>query len=188
MANLLYIQASPRPDRSYSIAVAKAFLSSYVLAHPQDNVVTLDLFQADLPVFDGFMLNAKYSILHGKKLSPEEARVWKKVEQIIDEFKSADKHVLATPMWNFGIPYRLKQYIDILVQPTYTFLYTPEKGYEGLVLGKPLMAIYARGGEYSAEAYKPYEMQKSYIELIFSFMGFSDMRSIIIEPTLMGTP
>lgn len=53
-------------------------------------------------------------------------------------------------MWNFGIPYRLKQYIDILVQPGYTFSYSPEQGYTGLV-NKPAAVVYARGGDYSSK-------------------------------------
>ena len=29
-------------------------------------------------------------------------------------------------MWNFGIPYALKYYIDAIVQPGYLFQYTPD--------------------------------------------------------------
>ena len=35
------------------------------------------------------------------------------VETLIADFTAADKYVLATPMWNFGVPYRLKHYIDL---------------------------------------------------------------------------
>ena len=52
-------------------------------------------------------------------------------------------------MWNFSIPYRLKHYLDIIIQPTYTFSYTPETSYQGLVTGKPIFIAYARGGAIS---------------------------------------
>ncbi|KPK45113.1 MAG: FMN-dependent NADH-azoreductase [Phycisphaerae bacterium SG8_4] len=189
MGKLLYIQASPRIQRSHSIAVADAFVGSYGQEHADDEIVTLNLFEASLPNFDGLAVQAKYTILHGQAHSQEELQVWKNVEQVIEQFTSADKYVLAVPMWNFGIPYRLKQYIDILIQPGHTFSYSPDKGYEGLVVGKPLLAVYARGGEYPAgsEA-EAFDLQTRYVELAFGFMGFKDIRSVIVEPTLQGGP
>lgn len=189
MSTVLYIKGSPRTGRSHSLAVAEAFLESYQAANPGDTVDTLDLFAADLPPFDGLLVNAKYNILHGKPHPPEEAVAWWRVEEIIGRFKAADKYVLATPMWNFTIPYRLKQYLDIIVQPTYTFTYSPQAGYQGLVTGKPIFLAYARGGEYppgsSAEAF---DFQTNYLEFILGFIGFTDLRRVIVEPTLEGGP
>ncbi|MHC4580741.1 MAG: FMN-dependent NADH-azoreductase [Planctomycetota bacterium] len=189
MSKLLYIQASPRIQRSHSIAVADAFVDAYAQQHADDEVVTLNLFEASIPNFDGLAVQAKYTILHGQSHSEQELQVWKNVEQVIEEFTSADKYVLAVPMWNFGIPYRLKQYIDILVQPGYTFSYSQEKGYEGLVVGRPLLVVYARGGEYPAgsEA-EAFDLQTKYVELAFGFIGFKDIRSVVVEPTLQGGP
>ena len=189
MKNILYIQVSPRGKRSKSIAVADAFIDSYKQTHPNDNVININIFTMKLPVFDGFVINAKYSILHGKSPSKEESEAWKDVEKIIEQFRSADKYVLAVPMWNFGIPYRLKHYIDILVQPGYTFSYDSQKGYDGLVKNKPMLIVYARGGEYLTDSkMTAFDLQKQYLELIFKFIGFSDIRSIIVEPTLAGGP
>lgn len=189
MSRLLYIQASPRIQRSHSIAVADAFVAAYEREHADDEVVTVNLFEASIPAFDGLAVQAKYTILHGESHSAEETQAWKSVEKVIEQFKSADKYVLAVPMWNFNIPYRLKQYIDILVQPGYTFSYSPEKGYEGLVAGKPLFAVYARGGEYSSSGEaQALDMQRKYIELILGFIGFKDVRSVVVEPTLQGGP
>jgi len=189
MNKLLYIQASPRGQRSHCITVADAFIEAYKQKHPDDKIVTLNVFDASIPSFDGLAVQAKYTILHGQSHSKEEQRVWKDVEEVIEQFTSADKYVFAIPMWNFSIPYRLKQYIDLLVQPGYTFGYSEDKGYEGLVVGKPLLAIYARGGEYPAgsEA-EAFDLQTKYIKLIFGFMGFEDIRSVVVEPTLQGSP
>lgn len=189
MSTLLYIQASPGGTRSKSIAVADAFIEEYRQHHSKDEIVTLNLFDVPLPDFDKPAVKAKYTILHGKSHSPEEKLTWRQIEQVIEQFTSADKYVLAVPMWNFSIPYRLKQYIDILVQPGYTFSYSPETGYKGLVRHKPLLVIYARGGQYEpgteAEAF---DLQKKYTELIFSFMGFENINSIVVEPTLQAGP
>ena len=188
MSTLLYIQSSPRGQRSKSITVADAFVKTYKQKHPDDKIVTLNIFKEKLPAFDGLAVQAKYTILHGQKHSKEELQAWKKVEKIIEQFKSADKYVLAAPMWNFGIPYRLKQYIDILVQPGYTFSYSPETGYKGLVTGKPLLAVYARGGEYPpGSPGEALDLQTKYVQLILGFIGFTNIRSVIVEPTLQGS-
>jgi len=188
MSTLLYIQSSPRGQRSKSITVADAFVKTYKQKHPDDKIVTLNIFKEKLPAFDGLTVQAKYTILHGQKHSKEELQVWKKVEKVIEQFKSADKYVLAVPMWNFGIPYRLKQYIDILVQPGYTFSYSPETGYKGLLTGKPLLAVYARGGEYPpGSPGEALDMQTKYLQLILGFIGFTNICSVIVEPTLQGS-
>jgi FMN-dependent NADH-azoreductase len=189
MSKLLYIQASPRVQRSHSIAVADAFVETYERTHPDDEIVTLNVFEASIPNFDGLAVQAKYTILHGQSHSEEELQVWKNVEEVIEQFTSADKYILAVPMWNFGIPYRLKQYIDLLVQPGYTFSYSEDTGYQGLVVGKPMLAVYARGGEYPAGGgTEAFDLQTKYIELIFGFIGFENIRSVVVEPTLQGGP
>lgn len=189
MAKVLYLKASPRGSRSHSLAVAEAFLASYREAHPLDEIITLDLFTAELPAFDGLTVTARYNIMHGRPHAPEEAAAWQAVEALISQFKGADKYVLATPMWNFSIPYRLKHYLDILVQPTYTFAYTPDQGYQGLVTGKPIFIAYARGGAYPAGAPREaFDLQSKYLQLILGFIGFSDIRYVTVEPTLEAGP
>ena len=174
---------------SHCIAVADDFIENYRQEHPDDEVVTLNVFDAPIPNFDGLAVQAKYTILHGKSHSKQEQQMWKNIEAVIEQFTSADKYILAVPMWNFGIPYRLKQYIDLLVQPGHTFSYSEDKGYEGLVVGKPLLVVYARGGEYAAGSEtEAFDLQTRYVELIFGFMGFKDIRSVVIEPTLQSGP
>ena len=51
MSKLLYIQASPRIERSHSRAVADALIEAYRQANPDDQIQTLDIFEADLPAF-----------------------------------------------------------------------------------------------------------------------------------------
>ena len=186
MSKLLYIQASPRAERSKSMTVAEAFIKTYQHGHPDDLIETLNVFDADLLAFDGLVVRAKYTILHGKEHTEEEASAWKAVEAVTEQFTSADKYVFAVPMWNFGIPYRLKQYIDILTQPGYTFSFSPEEGYKGLVLGKPVFVAYARGGQYSDPAYAALNHQSTYLETVLGFIGFSQISSVVVEPTLMA--
>jgi len=185
MAKLLYIEASPRKDRSYSIQVAREFLAAYGAAHPKDEIDTLDLWRTDLPAFDGETINAKYAILHGQQHSPAQAQAWGRVVETARRFKAADKYLLSLAMWNFGIPYKLKHYFDVLVQPSLTFSFSPAEGYKGLVTGKPAVVIYASGGAYAGgSGTESMDFQKPYVELILGFMGFKDIRRIVVEPTM----
>jgi FMN-dependent NADH-azoreductase len=189
MARLLYIEASPRKERSASIQVAREFAESYRRSHPGDQVELLDLWKTRLPPFDGDVINAKYRILHGETHTPAEREAWRGVEEIIAHFKGFDKYLFSLPMWNFGIPYILKHYIDILVQPGYTFSFSPQEGYKGLVTGRPAALVYARGGAYQpGSETEPYDLQKRYMEEILGFIGFTDLRAIVVEPTLALGP
>jgi len=189
MAKLLYIESSPRKDRSASIDISKTFIEEYEKSHSGDSVETLDLWANELVPFNGDVINAKYSILHGESPAEAQSKAWKPVEILIDHFKSADKYLISLPMWNFGIPYKLKHYIDILLQPGYTFSFSPDEGYKGLVTGKPVTVVYARGGAYqSGSETEGLDFQKKYMELVLGFIGFTEIKSIVAEPMLMSTP
>ncbi len=183
MAKLLYIESSPRKERSKSIEVSNAFLEAYKAANPSDEVVTLDLWDKQLPEFDGYTIDAKYQVLHGQGFDADQATAWQAVVDVCDEFKSADKYVISVPMWNFGVPYKFKHYIDVIAQPGQTFSFDPATGYSGLVTGKPVAVIYARGGSYGGEG-SGMDHQKPYVEQILGFFGFTEIHPVVIEPTL----
>jgi FMN-dependent NADH-azoreductase len=179
MARILHINASPR-EGSRSLAVARDFLATYQEKNPGDTVETLNLFEAKLMPFDGAVMEAKYAVLNGGDPTGEQREAWDKVIAMADHLKSFD-------MWNFGVPYVLKQYIDILTQPGITFSYTPEEGYKGLVTGKKAFVAYARGGEYpeGTDAAK-IDHQKPWFNFALNFIGITDIVTVDIEGTLYG--
>jgi FMN-dependent NADH-azoreductase len=184
MASLFHILASPRAE-SFSTRVAAAFLTAYRKAHPRDTVETLDLFKAEIPPFTAPQAKAKYAVLAGQPPRDEAELAWRGVIKVIEHFKKFDKYVVSSPMWNFNIPYRLKQYIDVLVQPALTFAHSPEKGYTGLVTGKPLLLVLASGGAYgSGNPSETSDFQESYLRTIFGFIGFKDIRVVRVQGTL----
>jgi len=184
MKTLVHIKSSPRAEKSRSNTIAQTFIRTYKKNNPADEVIEHDLFALSLPKMDSSATGAKYAIIKGQNPTEKQAEIWGQVEKVIEAFLAADKYLLSTPMWNFSIPYRLKHYIDVITQPGYTFTVS-EKGYEGLVKARPICIIYSRGGTYlppsPAEAM---DLQKPYLEMIFKFMGFTEIKSIICEPTL----
>lgn len=184
MSHLLYIESSPRKDQSSSIKVAQAFLDEYRNTHAAINdITTINLWNTKLPEFNGDIIDAKYAILQRQNHTQQQKAAWSQVVDMIDEFKAADKYVMSVPMWNFGIPYILKHYLDILVQPSYTFSYSSE-GYRGLVTNKPIILICSSGGSYGPDS--PVDFQRKYLETVLRFIGFTDIRFILVE--LTATP
>jgi len=187
MTRLLYVEASPRKSCSHSIAVARAFLNEYRALHPDDEIVTWDLWAEQLPEFDGAMLDAKYAVMHGTHQTPEQVAAWQEVAGIAQRFTSADKYLISLPMWNFGIPYRLKHLIDVITQPGLTFSFSPHTGYQGLVTGRPAVVVYARGGDYKiGTGTEAFDQQRPYVETWLRFIGFTAIHPLIIEPTMGG--
>ena len=184
MTKVLYIEVSPRKERSHSIAVAEAFLEAYSAANPDHEIDKMDLWDTELPELNIAMIDAKYRLLDLGELDQREADAWRVVVQTFNRFNSADKIVLSTPMWNFNVPYKLKHLIDIIVQPDLAFAVV-EGGYEGLVKGKPAMLIVARGAAYMPPSdFFEVDFQKRYLDFLFSFIGFEDVRSLVVEPML----
>src|SRR5690606_31204378 len=104
--------------------------------------------------------------------------------QHIERFKTADLYLISTPMWNFHIPYMLKHYIDLIVQPKQTFRYHKDGSTEGLVKNKKMIIITSRGGNYSRN--RSMDFQEPYLRAIFGFIGIQDIQFIIAEPMDMG--
>ena len=188
MSKLLHIEASPRGERSASITVAQRFLDAYRAKNPGDTVETLDIWKTSLPEFNGDTIDAKYAVLTGQKPPPEQVQAWQDVTRVADHFKSADKFLFSLPMWNFGIPYKLKHFIDVLVQPGLTFTITPSDGFKGLVTGRPTAVIYARGGAYGpGSGAEGYDNQSAYLRQVLGFIGITGLQEIFVEPTSVGT-
>jgi FMN-dependent NADH-azoreductase len=83
----------------------------------------------------------------------------------------------------------LKDYLDVIVQPGLTFSFSPQTGYTGLVTGRPAVLVLARGGAYgSGTGAEAYDHQAGYLRTVFGFMGFTDIRTVLVEPTLHRGP
>ncbi|MCD4647276.1 FMN-dependent NADH-azoreductase [Bacillus mycoides] len=184
MANLLYITAHPFDEtRSYSMAVGKAFIESYKESHPNDEIVHLDLYKANIPYLDTDVFNGWEKLRAGTPLHELTSVEISKVGRLAElggQFVLADKYVFVTPMWNFSIPAILKTYLDAVAVSGKTFKYSKE-GSIGLLTGKKSLHIQARGDIYSegSEAYR--EMGHRYLEIMMEFFGTSSFEGIFIE-------
>ena len=180
MKRLLHIIATPREDESRTLKVSSEFITAFKKKHLDWEVDELNVFKEELPPLTVKRVGGKYVLLAGKELSGEFKEAWKEIVAHIERFLSADVYLISTPMWNFSIPYMLKQYIDIIIQPKYLFRYS-EKGVEGLAKNKKMVVIASRGGDYSGPMNK-FDFQETYLRAIFGFVGITDNTFIVAQP------
>ena len=185
MKKLLHIIATPRGGESRTLRVTGSFLEAFRERHPDWVIEDLDLHKESLPSLTVKRVDGKYVLLGGRDLSGELKEAWRDIVAHIERCMSADAYLISTPMWNFSIPYVLKQYIDIIVQPKYLFRYT-ESGVEGLVKDKKMVIITSRGGDYSSPEARRSDFQEPYLRFIFGFVGIADISFIIAQPMDMG--
>ena len=186
MKKLLHVVASPRGAKSRTLRVAHAFLESFRERHPDWLVDEINVFEEELPSMSARQVDGKYVLLGNRELYGELREKWAEIEGHIARFKEAGAYLISTPMWNFSIPYPLKQYIDILVQPSYLFRYAEGRA-EGLLTGRRMVVISSRGGAYTAPEALPYDHVDSYLKAVFGFVGVTDLCFINVE-SLDGVP
>jgi len=183
MSNLLLINASPRGDASAGNMAANVFTE----ALPDTvKVNRLDLFDAELPEITVEITSAKMKFAMGMDLSDEEARQWAAITQLVEQFVAADSYLFIIPMWNFSIPYKMKQYVDLITHPGLTFT-RGEKGPEGLASGAATV-IYSRGGDYSPKDGKPdpFDFQSPYVNAWTSLVGLGPVSEVLVQTTMAG--
>ncbi|MFH1854705.1 MAG: NAD(P)H-dependent oxidoreductase [Candidatus Omnitrophota bacterium] len=182
MKKILHIIATPRAEESRTLKVSKAFLDSFKKKNPGCAIESINVSTEKLPELTVKRLDGKYALLGGKDLSGELEKAWEEIIEYIQQFLSADAYLISSPMWNFGIPYPLKHYIDVILQPKYLFRYT-EKGPEGLVKNRKMVVITSRGGDYSQESpFHSYDLQEPYLRTAFGFAGLTDITFINAQP------
>lgn len=183
MTRLLHISASPRGDRSRSDKVARRLIAGLGAAE----VETLDLAAATLPAFDGAAIEGRYDLIEGRAVDPAVIAAWEGIRATVAHFLSFDTHVFSVPMWNFGVPWRLKQYIDVLTQPGLAFTVSAE-GVTGLAAGRRAVlvcsgALDIRPGQPGAEL----DFQTAYMRAWLGFIGVTDVYELQVRPTY-GSP
>jgi FMN-dependent NADH-azoreductase len=184
MNRLLHISASPRKERSRSAMVADRILARLKERYPTLVVERLDLFDVDLPSFDQNAVEGRYHLLAGDAVDPAQTAAWQDLKKWSDQFLSFDGYLIATPMWNFGIPYRLKQYIDILTQPGLTFRNDSDGNVKGLAQGRRGIIVAASAMPFgSLPEIDGLDFQLPYLRAWLSFIGVTDIGAVRVAGT-----
>src|SRR5690606_3371733 len=164
---------------------AARLIASLRSLSPSLELDRLNVWQEELPALDGDLLAAKYARLAGTTLAPREAEAWARVEAMVRRLDGAARIVIASPLWNFAIPYRLKHYIDLVTQPGLTFGFDPKTGYRPLLTSRPVDIVLASAGDYrSGPSWGRPDLATPYLREALAFIGLRDVRVIPVGPTV----
>jgi FMN-dependent NADH-azoreductase len=186
MKNLLHIIASPRKENSRTLKISNAFLDGLRNRFPDIQADELDLYEEKLPDLNLMRVKGKYMLLSGKELNQEAEESWKEIKAHIERFLAAEVIVFSSPMWNFSLPYRLKHYLDIILQPGFLFKYG-ENGVEGLAKGKKAIVVTTHGGDYSrGSGAEAFDQLTPYMRQVLGFIGIESVQFVQAQPMDAG--
>jgi len=189
MTRLLHVSASPRGTASESLRIAGVFLDAYRETHPDVEVEQWDLWDGTLPEFGPAAAAAKMAIFSGATPEGDAAVAWQAALDAFARFDAADHVLFSVPMWNAGIPYVLKQFVDVVSQPGTIFGVDVVTGYQHLLAGrgKKVATIY------TSAVYAPQlgpnfgsNFQSTYFADWLRWTGIDDIAEIHYHPSLTG--
>lgn len=178
--NILQINASAKSNGSDSARLASQIVAGLQARHADARVTVRDLASQPVPTLDEAALGALFT--PAEQRSPEQAARVAADDALIAEIQATDALVLAVPMYNFGIPAQLKNWIDAISRARVTFRYT-ENGVEGLLQGKTVYVVLTRGGRHRDT---PQDTQAPYLKTVLAFLGMTDVRFVYAEGLAMG--
>jgi FMN-dependent NADH-azoreductase len=178
--NILQVNSSSRTSGSQSAVLADAITARLRAQHAGATVTLRDLGRNPHPLQDEAVLQALFT--PESERTPEQAARVALDDAAIAEIQVADAVVLAVPMYNFGVPAQLKNWIDAIARARVTFRYT-ENGPEGLLTGKKVYVALTRGGQYRDQ---PADTQVPYLRTVLAFLGMKDVQFFYAEGLNLG--
>ena len=177
---ILQINSSARLDGSHSTRLASAITQGLQAANPGAVLTVRDLARTPHPQLDEAALGALFTEA-GARTAEQAARVALD-DALIAEVLAADVLVIGVPMYNFGVPSQLKNWIDAIARARVTFQYTAQ-GPVGLLTNKKVYFALTRGGTYRNT---PKDSQVPYLTTIFGFLGMTNLQFVYAEGLAMG--
>ncbi|HEY1997337.1 FMN-dependent NADH-azoreductase [Paraburkholderia sp.] len=180
MTTILQINSAARSQGANSTLLVNELTEKLQQSNPGAQVVVRNLQAEPLPHLDDSILGAFFTPADAR--TPEQAAIAARSDALIAELQAADIIVIGAPMYNFGVSSQLKTYFDFIARAGITFKYS-ETGPEGLVKGKKVYVVSARGGKYLGT---PNESQTPFLKTFLGFLGMTDVTFIYAEGLNMG--
>jgi FMN-dependent NADH-azoreductase len=179
---ILYLTSSPRGAASYSSRVGAQVLQELQRVYPNAALAIRDLAHEVLPHIDENFAAGMAQPIEAR--TPAQRAAITRSDILIDELLTADIIVIAVAMINFTIPSTLKAWVDHVTRRGRTFVYG-ENGPQGLVTGKRVILVQAKGGVYSGSM-QAYDFLAPYLKHMLGFLGMTDMQVIDLEGMTLG--
>jgi FMN-dependent NADH-azoreductase len=176
MSNLLVINSSLSGEASVSELLVEAVVSQLVRQEPGARVVRRELAGGDVP----HLTSETVAGVRGQPTTTAEQGARGLSDRLIAELRAADTIVIGAPMYNFSIPSTLKAWFDHVLRAGETFSYS-EAGPKGLLTGRRVVVVEARGGLYSEGPAQALDFQEPYLRQLLGFIGLTDVTFIRAE-------
>lgn len=180
MTTILQINSAARSQGAQSTLLADELTAKLQQSNPGAKVVVRDLLADALPHLDESVLGAFFT--PADQRSAEQNAIVAKSDALIAELRAADIVVIGSPLYNFGVSSQLKSYFDWIARAGVTFRYT-ENGPVGLIEGKKVYVVSARGGKYAGT---PNDSQTPFLRSFLGFLGMTDVTFIFAEGLNLG--
>jgi len=177
----LVILSSILGERSNSKQLADHLIARIKASNPASAIKVRDIGAQPIPYFDGNTAGALFTPAESRTV--EQQRLVELSDSLVAEVMEADRIVFAVPVYNFNLPAQFKSYLDHLARAGVTFRYTSEGVPEGLVKGKQVVVLTARGGK--AEG-TPSDTMTPYLRQMLAFLGMTEVTFIAAEGMAMG--
>ena len=183
MIDTLIINAHPDP---HSTASATNRMVAHLLTKlPAGSVQTVNLAETDIQPLDKAAVEMVIAtVFQGQQPNAEQSALFARMMSVVKQVKSARRLVIAYPMYNFGIPARLKDWLDNLVIPDETFRYGEDGAPQGLMGAHKVLLLQASGGVFSAGPMAQMDCASSYLKtLLGGFLGLASVDTVYAEGT-----
>lgn len=179
MPHLLHIQSSPNVFASLTRKLSTQFVETWTASHANVEVETLDLVLDPLPHFGPEHLGGLF--MPPDQHTPEMAAAKATSDRLIEQLERASVVVIGAPMINFTICSQLKSWFDHVTVAGRTFEYAAPGQARGLLFGKKVFVIEARGGDYSEAPINAFDYQEPLLRMLLLFLGMWDVSFIRAE-------
>jgi FMN-dependent NADH-azoreductase len=177
LPTLLHIDSSPMLESSVTRRLTVHFVRRWRERVPGGALLRRDLGASPPPHPDALIFEAIN--LPAETRTPGQRAAAALADELLEELEAADVVLIGAPMYNFSVPSSLKAWFDLVSRAGRTFRYGPG-GHEGLLSGKTVVAVTARGGFYGQGIGSDggEDLLEALIRNYFLFMGLDDVRFV----------
>ena len=172
--NVLRVDASARLEGSVTRGLADRLLDELGSRADGLNVIHRDLAPG-LPLINADWVAANFTEAGQRDQAQQQTLALS--DSLVAEVKAADVLVIATPIYNFGVPATLKAWFDQIARARVTFRYT-ENGPEGLLTGKKAYVLVATGG---TAVGGEMDFATPWLRFMLGFLGITDVEVIAAD-------
>ncbi len=170
----------------FSVQLQQKFIDKYKNEFRDEELTIIHLYDMDIPRIEADGLLAIWNKQKSDiALNPTEAEIAEQSAALLTQFKDYHRIVISTPLHNFNITSRLKDYMDNILIARETFKYT-ESGSVGLMTDDyRLLLLQASGGIYTNnDRYTALDFAPNYLKEMFTnIMGFSQFDLVRAQGT-----